>query len=179
MKPDVLCCSEAWLLSDTLEKDMEIPPYEAHLNSFGRGKGLATYYNGSFNVDGSIKNENFQLTKITSAKLDVINVYLSDKAKSSIVLDSFLKLINFEKSTILCGDFNICFKQERHDKIILDLESLGFQQLTMVSTHIQGGHIDHVYLLDVRSEVKVDVSLHSPYYGARDHDALLINVTFN
>ena len=180
MKADVLCLSETWLMSDTLEKEMKINSYETNLNSIGKGKGLATYYNGfHFHFDGSFKTENFQLTKLSSARLDVISVYLSDKVNSSKVVESLMKLIDFQKHTILCGDFNICFKQDSKNKLIIDLERLGFKQLVMISTHIQGGLIDHVYLLNAQTEeVKVDVSLHSPYYGAKDHDALLINVTF-
>ena len=176
---DALCLSESWLMSDILEKELEIEHYKIDLNSSGKGKGLASYYNeAKFRATQGIKSENFQMTKLTSPKLDVISVYLSNRIDSSLVVDSFKKLIDFDKSTILCGDFNICFKQERNHKVIVTLESFGFKQLVTASTHIQGGHIDHVYLLEGCSKVKVDVSLYSPYYGAKDHDALLINVMF-
>ena len=179
LKADILCCSETWLISDTLENDLEIQPYKAHLNSFGKGKGLATYYEeNKFHISESVKAEKFQLTKLTSNHLDVINVYLSNKVNSSLVVQSFVKLIDFQKTTILCGDFNICYKQEKNDKTVLALEYLGFKQLVTQSTHIQGGHIDHVYLRQSKPEVEIDVSVYSPYYSAKDHDALLISVKF-
>ena len=49
-----------------------------------------------------------------------------------------------------------------------------FKQLVHEATHINGGHIDHVYL---RSDSLVaTVELYSPYYTAKDHDALCISL---
>ena len=49
---------------------------------------------------------------------------------------------------------------------------MGFKQLVQVSTHIEGHHIDHVYVLDFQAHVE----LYSPYYTAKDHDGLLITI---
>ena len=49
---------------------------------------------------------------------------------------------------------------------------MGFKQLVQVSTHIEGRHIDHVYVLDLQAHVE----LYSPYYTAKDHDGLLITI---
>ena len=40
-----------------------------------------------------------------------------------------------------------------------------------------GGHIDHVYSNHSPHEYQVDVTLYSPYYLAKDHDALLITIS--
>ena len=37
---DALCLSESWLMSDILEKELEIEHYKIDLNSSGKGKGL-------------------------------------------------------------------------------------------------------------------------------------------
>ena len=87
-------------------------------------------------------------------------------------------MIDSKTTTILCGDFNICFKQERKNHTILALENYGFKQLVTESSHIQGGHIDQVYVREVDCPLRVDVTLYSPYYCSKDHDALLINIIF-
>ena len=90
MQADIICCSETWLDSDNIKDELEIESYKLHLNSVGRGNGLAIY----FRVDNSeiisdIKTNTFQITKLTSKKIDVISVYLSDRANSLDVIDSF------------------------------------------------------------------------------------------
>ena len=48
-------------------------------------------------------------------------------------------------------------------------------QLVKEATHIEGGHIDHVY---IRSEgLSATVEMYSPYYTAKDHDALCISIS--
>ena len=56
------------------------------------------------------------------------------------------------------------------------LENEGFQQLVDEATHYMGGHIDHVYSNHNPQKYQVDVKLYSPYYLAKDHDALLITI---
>ena len=87
-------------------------------------------------------------------------------------------MIALQKTTVLCGDFNICYQQRNDDPVILALKGKGFDQLVNEPTHIQGGHIDQVYVREADHRIQVEVTLYSPYYSAKDHDALLINVTF-
>ena len=51
----------------------------------------------------------------------------------------------------------------------------GFKMLIERPTHIEGGHIDHVYWLDRdgRFEIPI-VEYYSPYWT--DHDALLVTI---
>ena len=173
IKSDVICLSETWLLSDEVTEDLQINGYKLDLNSIGHGKGLATYIKANKLMQSdNIKEETFQLTKLTSPSVDVISVYRSKKSSQGIA-KHLLKLIDLEKITVICGDFNICFKDDRQNWLIKFLEELGFQQLNREATHIAGGHIDHVY---VNKQADVDVSLYSPYYCAKDHDALLMVV---
>ena len=169
-KSDVICLSETWLLSDEVSEKLQINDYKLELNSVGHGRGLATYFKANkFQHCENIKTEKVQLTKVSSPTVDVISVYRSEK--SSLVLEeNLLKIVDLEKITIICGDFNICFKDNRNNPLIKFLEELGFQQLNREATHIAGGHIDHVY---INKQPDVDVSLYSPYYCAKDHDALL------
>ena len=57
------------------------------------------------------------------------------------------------------------------------LEASGFKQLVDEATHFQGGHIDHVYCNNKPDQFQVDITLYSPFYLDKDHDALLITVT--
>ena len=53
---------------------------------------------------------------------------------------------------------------------------MGFKMIIDRPTHIQGGHIDHVYWLDKEARFSVPTAEHySPYWT--DHDALLVTIT--
>ena len=86
------------------------------------------------------------------------------------------QMIQWDQTTLICGDFNICYVSDRKNKLLSALEYLGFTQLVQEATHIKGGLIDHVYIRDVRNIANADCSLYSPYYCAMDHDAILTTV---
>ena len=90
----------------------------------------------------------------------------------STLLCHLKNMINFSRQTIICGDFNMCFIENRNNKSTQFLLQNGFKQLVHDATHIEGGHIDHVY---IRS-VLVDIEMYSPYFTAKDHDALCISI---
>jgi hypothetical protein len=46
--------------------------------------------------------------------------------------------------------------------------------LVREATHIEGGHIDHVYLRTDES-MSATVEIYSPYYTAKDHDAICVS----
>ena len=116
LKSDVICLSETWLKTDIVSEDLKIEGFELALNSSGAGKGLGTYFRGNiFQLAANIKDSKFQLTKLCSENLDVISVYRSQGCKQNDIVISLIELINSEKKTIICGDFNICFKKDRQD----------------------------------------------------------------
>jgi exonuclease III len=144
---------------------------------FFRGKGIATYFRPDiFQHCADVKEKNFQLTKLTSQSVDVISVYRSQEGKINELENHLLNLMDMEKTTLICGDFNVCFKTDRNHKIIHTLEHFGFKQLVQEETHIKGGLIDHVYFRQIVDQFCVDCTLYSPYYCALDHDALLTTV---
>ena len=82
-----------------------------------------------------------------------------------------------KRATLIVGDINICYEKQREDKNIMFLEANNFEQLVKGATHFLGGHIDHAHFKD--PEVKfenVKLEQYSPYYTARDHDALLVTL---
>ena len=58
LKSDMISLQETWLEDDTIIEDLEIPGYTLHLNSYGKGKGIATYFKENiFKHDKDIKQE--------------------------------------------------------------------------------------------------------------------------
>ena len=165
--------SETWLISNEANSiKLQIEGFKLITNSVGRGKGLATYFReGIFRHITNVQESAYQITKIKSPFLDVISVYRSKEASSNHVAEMLLKMIENGRNTLITGDFNICFKSNRSNKLIKTLEEKGLKQFVNEATHIKGGTIDHIY--SNVDESQVEVSLYSPYYCARDHDALL------
>ena len=114
--------------------------------------------------------------KLISESLDVISVYRSQEGQIDELLNDITDMISWEKSTLICGDFNICYNEDRSNKLIETLENHGFKQLVQEATFIKGSLIDHVYLREGETRSNVDCCLYSPYYCAMDHDALLTTV---
>ena len=175
MESDLLTLSETWLESNDLPT---LDFYEAHYNSVGPGKGIAVFYKGGlFQHVVDITEDRMQLTKMQNFKIDVIAVYRSSNGCLTKFLDHIKNLISLNRPTIVCGDFNLCYKQTRGNKVTRFLEDNGFAQLVKEATHIKGRLIDHCY---VRVEAKENARIHtlrySPYYS--DHDAICTTVQF-
>ena len=103
---------------------------------------------------------------------DLIVVYKSPTGKDSDLRNILERAINPQRSTLVCGDFNMCFTERKISNTILFLIESGFMQLVQDPTHIAGGHIDHVYVRGIQANIQ----LYSPYYTAKDHDGLLISI---
>ena len=62
---------------------------------------------------------------------------------------------------------NFCYREKKQEFI-----RHNFMQLMKQPTHICGGHIYQFYIRDNSFQYDVDVSLYSPCYVAKDHDAV-------
>ena len=141
------------------------------------GQGIAVYYKESkFKHVEDIKEEKIQLTKLAGKYIELIIVYKAPTGKDSDLARNLDRLIDKNKPTIVCGDFNLCYIDKRSNKATIYLLDNKFKQLIHESTHIGGGHIDQAYL---RSDEELDVKtqIYSPYFTAKDHDALLISIS--
>ena len=174
---DIICVSETWQKTNIVNEELNIAGYELHLNSVGEGKGLATYFKPE-KADHvkDITQTKFQVTKLSTPEIDIISVYRSQGANNIHLVHELISAINSEKTSIICGDFNLCFADDKINVLMKRLQDQGFCQLVKSATHIRGGHIDHVYSNHDHKKFEVDVMMYSPYYTSHDHDALCVTI---
>ena len=79
-------------------------------------------------------------------------------------------MINFNKSTLVIGDMNVCNKKKPEN----ELRNKKFTQIIKYGTHIDGGHINHAYIINLGNyEETPDIEIIPKYYS--DHDAICIS----
>ena len=117
-----------------------------------------------------MRYENFQLSKVESEDLDIINVYRSSDADSCVFIESMRGLIHQPKKTFIMGDFNLCFDSERDHQVFKFLKEIKFKQLVQNATHIKGRLIDLVFTNSVEEDIQV--SQNGQYFS--DHDLLTV-----
>jgi hypothetical protein len=169
MESSIIAFSETWLDQKTT---LNINGYKAHFNSIGPGKGLVLYWkDDAFQPTLDIKQEKMQITKLTSQELEVIAVYRSDQGNTLELIQHLNDMIKPEVATVICGDFNICFKANRNNRVTQFLTKNGFSQIMNEATHIKGRHIDHFYFKPgINIGENISIHRYSPYYS--DHDAI-------
>ena len=138
----------------------------------GRGKGITTLYDESFELEKDVAKPLYQMTKIASKSLDIINVYRSKGANTENFENDLLELIYLDRHTIILGDFNLCYQKNPSHGIFQILSNLGFQQQVKYPTHIEGGTIDLVFTLNGNTIYKHEVQQKSQYYT--DHDLITV-----
>ena len=174
---DVICLPESWIWQNEETIGLELESFAAHHNAVGRGRGITVYFKESkFTHVQDITEEKIQLTKISSKDLDIIIVYKSPKGKESELASHLEKMIGLNRTTLVCGEFNMCYIDQRKNKATSFLIKMDFRQLIHEATHIDGGHIDHAYFRS-NNNLTVSAELYSPYFTAKDHDALMISVS--
>ena len=167
---DVICLQETWLAPDSDHGNkFDLENLQCHLNSYGIGKGIATYYNNDFSLERDIASSTYQVTKVSSSEYIIINVYRSKSANKDFI-SVLNELFEFDKTMVLCGDFNYCFQEEGSHPILKFLNDKKFKQIVNGSTHIEGRCLDHVYIYDsLISSTKTFFSEVSCCYYS-DHD---------
>ena len=177
MESTLIALSETWLDQDTTW--IGINGYKSHFNSIGPGKGLALYYKeSSFHPVTDIKTEKIQISKLKSTEMEVIVVYRTAQGNSLQLIEHLTTLISEGVTTIVCGDFNICYLSNRNNRVTQYLEADGFLQLMNEATHIKGGHIDHFYFKPGKTNCEEpSIFRYSPYYS--DHDAICATLLKN
>ena len=145
LQSNIIFLNETWQESDEANQDLDIPNYELLLNSKGKGKGIATYFNKTiFQHDSNIKEEKMQLSKFTSSFLDIIAIYRS-QGGSYNDLNRYIEMMDSGEGPLLViGDLNFCFLASKNNPTKQFLGRKKFTQIIQEPTHIEG------YLLDPR-----------------------------
>ena len=165
---EVICLQETWLDQDDQPNKYNIPTFNLHLNSKGRGKGIATYFKSSYSHLLDVDEADLQITKISNKRIDIINIYRSQANKT--LNDHLRRMLNPEKPTIICGDLNCDLSDEQPD-FGLTLNNLGFQKLNKRATQDMGRNIDCIF-----TNTKLPVTIRQIGVGFSDHDLLLVNI---
>ena len=173
LKADILHLQETSLDISSETSQYSIPDFlETGYANHGRGKGGAVYSKLMAKSYKWNSNNTMQVMKTIYEKIEVINVYRSSNGQMKELIEKLREIINSKKLTIITGDFNLCAREEKTNRVIMFLQEIGFSQLVKDASHIQGRIIDHIYINC--TEVVIDIERYSPYYS--DHDALLVSL---
>ena len=109
-----------------------------------------------------------------SHDIDIIQIYRSKEGSLSSLVEKLELIINMSKFTVVIGDMNICNKKEPENELKTYLEEKKFKQIIKKATHIDGGHINHAYIMNIGNyEETPEIELIPKYYS--DHDAVCIS----
>jgi exonuclease III len=174
MISDVICLQETWLEDDTPADNLNITNY-VHLNSQGKGKGIAIYFRkDKLRHQLDIKEENLQLSKFTSDVIDLVVLYRSQNSDLKHLAQLLETLLDTEKPLLIVGDFNFCFMENSSNPTKKYLHDDSFAQLVQEPTHIEGNLLDHAHVKDPKGVNKYKTELHSKYYTDHKGVAVLI-----
>ena len=175
---NVVCLQETWLeCHEELDNVYQLSNFNANFNSQGRGRGITTYSPDNFILKQKIANSKFQITKIVSPNLTVINVYRSENAGGTDFLEELERLIEYDKTIIICGDFNYCNLSETNHPVNVFFKERHFVQLVTEGTHREGRLIDHSYVFCVKPFTLDDFEVRTIgcYYSDHDKIVTLVN----
>ena len=136
----------------------------------GRGKGISTFYQRTFSWDQDINNPAYQITKLRSESLDVINIYRSAGAQTESLIHDVSSLISSGKHTLIVGDFNLCYISDYSHQLFEALRVKGFQQIVKNPTHIEGRLIDLVFTNNLDPDINYQVEQQAQFFT--DHDLI-------
>ena len=169
---NVINLQETWLEPNTDASIYSIDDKIPHLNSIGRGKGLATYVEKEFVLREFICDELCQLMKVSREDIEIVNVYRSQECKD--FQDKLKFVVDISRPTVICGDTNIDISKDRGKSFVEFMEKLGLTQLVTQPTHCRGGLLDHVWVTEnLRDKVKVTQT--AVYFS--DHVILTIKIS--
>ena len=176
--PSAICLQETWLDEGDDVDRYQLQDFKLIVNSKGRGSGVATYFDNTFDVIDSVTTTSCQITKISSSKIDVINVYRSQDCDMKDFERMIFRMIDGNeklKRVLICGDVNIHYKEGAANSFIRKIiDEYNFEQLVMDTTHNRGNTIDHVYVSQAL-QGRVVIEKTCIYYS--DHDLLTIKIT--
>ena len=176
MKGDVVNVQETSITDENEIDHLEFKDHAINFINVGLGKGVAALVKNEIEYKKEeVAEEKLQIIKISLKALDSINVYRSAGYSLDDTFDKIEELIDDSKTTLIMGDFNVCLQKNPTNGLTRKLTEIGFSQLVTKATHIEGGHIDHIYWRDFLGEwTDPKLEIYSPYYS--DHDGILITL---
>ena len=118
---------------------IQIEGYNLHLNSVGRGKGLAIFYRRlEFQPKIILKSENLQISKLSGDQVDIVSIYRSYEGSQTELIAKIKENTSQTKTTLLVGDFNLCAVEDNSSTLSTGLVEMGYNQLVSQPTHIRG-----------------------------------------
>ena len=144
LQTDLLCLQETWLHPGEEEGEQyQLDGFRGHFTCVGPGKGVAVYVKDN-TADYSydfISEAFIQLGKVSLGDLDIITIYRSQDEPLFRVVHFLNELIDFDKTTLIIGDFNVCPKRKPANEVSSFLSGHKFNQLVTLPTHIDGGAV--------------------------------------
>ena len=175
LKSNIICLQETWLDESESTENFEIPNYKLHLNSNGRGKGLAIYFKeniATHKID--VTKESIQLSLFSCENIDLVVIYRSKNGSYEFLAQMIETLLDKERPILVIGDFNFCYLEHFSNLTQKYLDRNEFKQLVKKPTHIEGNLIDHAHVRDTRGIYQYSVVLQSKYYTDHKGISLLI-----
>lgn len=169
----LVCLQEIWHQSESNETH-NVSEFQQHFNTgpVWRGNGIACYMKDEFRVVETFWEPEFQLSKVSNGKYDIVNVYFKNSSEKEFLFCLKSLITDFSK-TIIVGDFNINFKEKGQSAVLKWLDSKNFMQLVKKSTHIMGGLIDHVWVPE-NLIGSINVNQKGIYFS--DHDMIVLTL---
>ena len=176
-KSDIVCVQETWLEEFESEDERYLPEgFKGLFCCQGRGKGIAIFVRSDIFGNSSctsLAKPNLQMMKLIMPTLDIINVYRSQQEPLNEVRRHLESVVEPRKPTLVLGDFNFCYMKEKNC-LSEWFEGIGFHQVVFSATHIDGGLLDHVYLLLPDETGDVLIGQYDNYFTDHDTIALLL-----
>ena len=167
---ETICLQETWLVNNAENFErFKLPDFKLSLNSQGKGKGIATYFKKNFAKNQEVSEQDLQVTVISNEKFDIFNVYRS--ANNKTLKDRLRKLVNQDKPTLICGDFNSDISRDYPD-FLQTLKDLGFDKLNQKPTHDMGRSIDCLFVNSLIQQGAVTFAQIGVSFS--DHDLMLV-----
>ena len=176
LKSDFIGLQETWLNDDENSDPLKIPGYELHLNSYGKGKGLATYYKPCiFKHVLDIKEDNMQLSQFSSLNLNIVVLYRSQQGRQRELNEYLRQMEAPQTPQLVIGDFNFCYLAKASSPTKSFLQKESYNQLVKEPTHIEGHLLDQAYLKDIEGKLDISLETQSKYFT--DHKGIAIIAT--
>ena len=176
MKGDIVHVQETSITEENETDQLEFENHKINFINVGLGKGVATFVSKKIEYSKEeTAQEKLQIMKISLEDLVSLNVY---RSAGYCLANTFAKIegmIDNRKPALITGDFNVCLQKNPRNELMRKMEEIGFSQLVDRATHVEGGHIDHVYWRDELGDwTDPLLEMYSPYYS--DHDGLLVTL---